>query len=73
MTGAMTNAAGGTDNAAGGAPFEVLFFVGLVLFLVTLAAQHRRRPIRPAREAEVLRTGHRTHIENPIEAPTWRS
>jgi phosphate transport system permease protein len=37
MTGAMTNAAGGTDNAAGGAPFEVLFFVGLVLFLVTLA------------------------------------
>ncbi|MGI9051759.1 MAG: phosphate ABC transporter permease subunit PstC [Ilumatobacteraceae bacterium] len=36
MTAAMTNAAGGTDNTAGGAPFEVLFFVGLLLFLITL-------------------------------------
>ena len=36
MTAAMTNAAGGTDNAAGGAPFEVLFVVGLLLFLITL-------------------------------------
>lgn len=36
MTGAMTNAAGGTDGAKGGAPFQVLFFVGLVLFLITL-------------------------------------
>lgn len=37
MTGAMTNAAGGTDSTKGGAAFEVLFFVGLLLFLVTLA------------------------------------
>jgi phosphate transport system permease protein len=36
MTGAMTNAAGGTDNTQGGAPFDVLFFVGLLLFLITL-------------------------------------
>ena len=36
MTAAMTNAAGGTDNTKGGAPFEVLFFVGLLLFLITL-------------------------------------
>ena len=36
MTAAMTNAAGGTDQAKGGAPFDVLFFVGLLLFLITL-------------------------------------
>jgi phosphate transport system permease protein len=36
MTAAMTNAVGGTDQAKGGAPFQVLFFVGLVLFLITL-------------------------------------
>ena len=36
MTAAMTNAVGGTDQAATGAPFQVLFFVGLLLFLVTL-------------------------------------
>ena len=36
MTGAMTNAAGGTDSTQGGAPFEALFLVGLVLFTVTL-------------------------------------
>lgn len=37
MTGAMTNAAGGTDSTAGGAPFEALFMVGFVLFAITLA------------------------------------
>lgn len=36
MTAAMTNAAGGTDQAKGGAPFDVLFFVGLLLFFITL-------------------------------------
>ena len=36
MTAAMTNAAGGTDSTQGGAPFEVLFFVGLLLFVITL-------------------------------------
>jgi phosphate transport system permease protein len=36
MTGAMTNAAGGTDQAKGGAAFDALFFVGLLLFLLTL-------------------------------------
>jgi phosphate transport system permease protein len=36
MTGAMTNAAGGSDNPQGGAPFEVLYFVGLLLFAMTL-------------------------------------
>jgi phosphate transport system permease protein len=36
MTAAMTNAAGGTDSVQGGAPFEVLFLVGLLLFLITL-------------------------------------
>jgi phosphate transport system permease protein len=36
MTAAMTNAVGGTDQTKGGAPFEVLFFVGLLLFLITL-------------------------------------
>ena len=36
MTGAMTNAAGGTDATRGGAPFEALFLVGLLLFLITL-------------------------------------
>jgi ABC-type phosphate transport system permease subunit len=35
-TAAMTNAAGGTDQVKAGAPFQVLFFVGLLLFLVTL-------------------------------------
>lgn len=37
MTGAMTNAAGGTDQAKGGAPFDALFFVGLLLFLITFS------------------------------------
>lgn len=37
MTAAMTNAAGGTDSTKGGAAFEVLFLVGLLLFLLTLA------------------------------------
>ncbi len=36
MTAAMTNAAGGTDNVVDKASFDVLFFVGLVLFLLTL-------------------------------------
>lgn len=36
MTAAMTNAAGGTDNTRGGAAFEVLFLVGLFLFVLTL-------------------------------------
>jgi phosphate transport system permease protein len=36
MTAAMTNAAGGTDQAKGGASFNALFFVGLVLFTLTL-------------------------------------
>ena len=36
MTAAMTNAAGGTDSTQGGAPFEVLFLVGLLLFVITL-------------------------------------
>lgn len=36
MTAAMTNAAGGTDQAKGGAAFDALFMVGLLLFLLTL-------------------------------------
>jgi phosphate transport system permease protein len=36
MTAAMTNAVGGTDQTVGGASFQVLFFVGLLLFLMTL-------------------------------------
>ena len=36
MTAAMTNAAGGTDSTQGGAPFEALFLVGLLLFTITL-------------------------------------
>jgi phosphate transport system permease protein len=36
MTAAMTNAAGGTDAVKVGPPFDVLFFVGLLLFVVTL-------------------------------------
>ena len=36
MTAAMTNAAGGTDQVKAGAPFEVLFFVGLLLFIITM-------------------------------------
>jgi phosphate transport system permease protein len=37
MTAAMTNAAGGTDQAKGGASFDALFFVGLLLFMLTLS------------------------------------
>lgn len=37
LTAAMTNAAGGTDQAVKGASFNVLFFLGLLLFLVTAA------------------------------------
>jgi phosphate transport system permease protein len=37
MTAAMTNAVGGTDQVKGGSAFQVLFFVGLLLFLITLA------------------------------------
>jgi phosphate transport system permease protein len=37
MTAAMTNAAGGTDAVKAGPAFDVLFFVGLLLFLITLA------------------------------------
>ena len=36
MTAAMTNAAGGTDQVNAGAPFQVLFFVGLLLFMMTM-------------------------------------
>jgi phosphate transport system permease protein len=36
MTAAMTNAAGGTDNVNAGASFDALYFVGLLLFLLTL-------------------------------------
>jgi phosphate transport system permease protein len=36
MTGAMTNAAGGTDQTQGGAAFDVLFLVGFLLFVITL-------------------------------------
>ncbi len=36
MTAAMTNAVGGTDQDIGGASFEVLYFVGLILFAMTL-------------------------------------
>ena len=36
MTGAMTNAVGGTDQAVTEAPFKVLFFVGALLFAITL-------------------------------------
>jgi phosphate transport system permease protein len=37
MTAAMTNAAGGTDQVNGGAAFEALYFVGLLLFLITMS------------------------------------
>lgn len=37
MTAAMTNAAGGTDQVKAGAPFQVLFFVGLLLFVLTMS------------------------------------
>ena len=50
----MTNAAGGTDSTQGGAPFEVLFLVGLLLFVITLVLNLDRRPLRPARPPEVL-------------------
>ena len=36
MTAAMTNAAGGSDQVQTGAPFLVLFFTGLLLFMVTM-------------------------------------
>lgn len=36
MTTAMTNAVGGTDQDIGGPAFEVLYFVGALLFAVTL-------------------------------------
>ena len=36
LTAAMTNASGGSDNVVAGAPFQVLFFLGLLLFLVTM-------------------------------------
>lgn len=36
MTAAMTNAAGGTDQVKVGPAFDVLFFVGFLLFLVTI-------------------------------------
>lgn len=36
MTAAMTNAAGGTDQVSGGAAFQALFFVGLLLFVLTM-------------------------------------
>jgi phosphate transport system permease protein len=36
ITAALTNAAGGTDQVKAGAAFQVLFFLGLVLFLMTM-------------------------------------
>lgn len=36
ITAALTNAAGGTDQVKGGAAYEVLFFLGLVLFVITM-------------------------------------
>jgi phosphate transport system permease protein len=37
MTTAMTNAVGGTDQDIGGPSFEVLYFVGALLFMTTLS------------------------------------
>jgi phosphate transport system permease protein len=36
ITAALTNAAGGTDGVNGGAPYQVLFFLGLLLFAMTM-------------------------------------
>lgn len=36
ITAALTNASGGTDSTVGGASYQVLFFLGLVLFIGTL-------------------------------------
>lgn len=36
ITAAMTNASGGSDNVVAGAPFQVLFFLGLMLFFLTM-------------------------------------
>jgi phosphate transport system permease protein len=36
ITAALTNAAGGTDQVKSGAAFQVLFFLGLVLFVMTM-------------------------------------
>ncbi len=36
ITAAMTNAAGGTDSVAGGAPYQALFMLGLLLFTITM-------------------------------------
>jgi phosphate transport system permease protein len=36
LTAAMTNAAGGSDNVVAGPPFQVLFFLGLLLFVLTM-------------------------------------
>ena len=54
MTAAMTNAAGGTDQTQGGAAFEVLFFVGLLLFLITLGLNLVGDRFVAARPPEVL-------------------
>lgn len=37
ITAALTNAAGGSDQALVGAPVKVLFFLGLLLFVVTMS------------------------------------
>jgi phosphate transport system permease protein len=36
ITAALTNAAGGTDQVKSGPTYQVLFFLGLVLFIITM-------------------------------------
>ena len=36
ITAALTTAAGGTDGVNSGAPYQVLFFLGLLLFALTM-------------------------------------
>ena len=55
MTAAMASLAIGSDQVAGeGLAFQSLFFLGLLLFLMTLVAQLRERSLRAPGAGEVL-------------------
>ena len=55
MTSAMVPLATGSDQVTGNkAAFQSLFFIGLLLFVLTLGAEPRRRRLRPAPPAALL-------------------
>ena len=62
MTSAMVQLATGSDQVTGNsAAFQSLFFIGLLLFIITLVLNVDRRRVRPPRAAALLGSRHDDH------------